>query len=107
MNKWDTKKTEELYKTILSLKNMKDAKDFFRDLLTEQEIIEMGNRWRAARLLDQNIPYSNIIGETGLSSTTVARISKWLKTGKGGYKKMIKKNKGHRHNSSSSGKGLS
>jgi TrpR-related protein YerC/YecD len=107
MNKWDTKKTEELYKTILALKNMKDAKDFFRDLLTEQEIVEFGNRWRAARLLDQNIPYSNIIGETGLSSTTVARISKWLKTGKGGYKKMITKNKGHHRNSSSPRKGLS
>ena len=79
MNKRDTKNTEQLYKAILSLKNMKESKDFFRDLFTEQETIELGNRWRAARMLNQNIPYSQIIDETGLSSTTVARTSKWLK----------------------------
>ncbi|MBU2229256.1 hypothetical protein KJ810_02505 [Patescibacteria group bacterium] len=106
MNKWDTKRTEELYKIILSLKNIQEARDFFRDLLTEQEIIELGNRWSAARMLNQNMPYSQIIEKTGLSSTTVARISKWLKKSKGGYKKMLKRINGHRHNSSSSGKGL-
>ncbi|MCX6778926.1 MAG: YerC/YecD family TrpR-related protein, partial [Candidatus Magasanikbacteria bacterium] len=60
-----------------------------RDLLTQKEIEKMGNRWQAAKMLDSNISYSIIEQQTGLSSTTVARISKWLNTGKGGYRLMI------------------
>jgi len=83
--------TEDLYLAILSLDNMEEAKKFFRDLLTKKEIEEMGKRWRAAKMLYSNIPYSAIIEQTGLSSTTVARISKWLNNGKGGYYLMLNK----------------
>ena len=38
MAKWDNKKSEELFKAILKLKNIKESKNFFRDLLTEKEI---------------------------------------------------------------------
>lgn len=89
----------------MALKNTAEAKRFFRDLLTEQEIIEFGKRWQAAQMLSQKIPYSKIEKETGLSSTTIARISKWLNRGMGGYKLMIKR-VGH-HNSFPNGKGLS
>lgn len=106
MNKKDTKKTEELYKATLALKNTKEAVDFFRDLLTEKEIVELSNRWRAAQMLNQNIPYSKIIEETGLSSTTVARTSKWLKKSKGGFRLILQRINSHRHNSSVPEKGL-
>lgn len=89
MAKWETKTTQELMETILKLKDIKEAKRFFRDLLTEQEILEFGKRWQAARMLSSKTPYSEIVRETGLSSTTVARISKWLNKGMGGYKLMI------------------
>ncbi len=74
---------------ILILKNVNDAKMFLRDLLTESELIEFGNRWKAARMLSENRPYTEIIKQTGLSSTTIARVSKWLDKGTGGYKKII------------------
>lgn len=105
MEKWNTKTTENLFNAIIKIKNLKEAKSFFRDLLTEQEIIEFGKRWQAAQMLSQKISYSKIEKETGLSSTTVARISKWLNRGMGGYKLMIKRF-GH-HNSFPNGKGLS
>lgn len=89
MAKWNTKTTEELFGVVLKLKNLGEAKRFFRDLLTEQEILEFGKRWQAAKMLSQKIPYSEIEKKTGLSSTTVARISKWLNKGMGGYKLMI------------------
>jgi len=73
----------------LALKDLKEAKMFLRDLLTEPEIIEFANRWQAAKMLDKKISYSKIEKETGLSSTTIARISKWLNLGSGGYKLMI------------------
>lgn len=94
--------TNNLYQAILSLKNEKEAQKFLRDLLTEAEIKEFANRWKVAQMLDSKIKYDVIEKETGMSSTTIARISKWLNTGTGGYKFMLKRiksksNKAHHH----------
>ena len=93
MASWNNPKSTELFKAILQLKNISEAKKFLRDLLTEKEINEFANRWRAAQMLAVKVPYTSIEKETGLSSTTVARISKWLNKGKGGYKLMLKRTK--------------
>ena len=77
----------ELYDTVLSLKNERECQKFFRDLLTEAEIKEFANRWKVARMLNEKIQYETIARVTGMSSTTIARISKWLNNGMGGYKK--------------------
>ena len=106
MNKLNSKNTQDLYTAILALKNIGEAKRFFRDLLTEQEIVEFGNRWKAARMLDRDISYAVISNETGLSSTTVARISRWLQKGMGGYRLMLKRLNFHHGKSDSFGKGL-
>lgn len=103
---WNNEKNQNLIKAILALQNTKEARCFLRDLLTESEIDEFANRWQAAQMLDKNIPYTQIVKETGLSSTTVARISKWLNKGMGGYKLMLAKLANH-HVRPSRGKGLS
>jgi len=97
--------TTDLYKAILKLQDLDEARRFFRDLLTEQEIIEFSKRWQTARMLDAKKPYSEIEEETGLSSATVARISKWLNNGCGGYRSLL--NKIHQHNPTKLRKGLS
>lgn len=91
ISKKDNKKIDELTGAILLLKNKNEAKKFLRDLLTEIELIEFGNRWKAARMLAKNVKYTEIEKETGLSSTTVARVSKWLNKGKGGYRLILKR----------------
>lgn len=91
MNYLSGSETQKLYKAILLLKNENECRRFFRDLLTEAEIKEFVNRWKVARMLDQKIPYEIITKETGMSSTTIARIQKWLTNGKGGYKLMLKR----------------
>ena len=106
MANWNNKKTEDLMKAILALKTINEAKRFFRDLLTKQEIIEFAKRWQAARMLSKNIPYTQVEKETGLSSTTVARVSKWLNRGMKGYKLILKRLNIHHPNSSPFGKGL-
>ncbi len=103
--KWDNLKTEQLLQAILALKNIKEAKAFFRDLLTPDELDEFGNRWLAVQMLNAKVSYNLIQKQTRLSSRTIARISKWLKNGKGGYKLMLKRNGVH-HNLSFVGKGL-
>jgi TrpR-related protein YerC/YecD len=93
MNNILNKETKALYKTFLLLKNEDGCKRFLRDLLTEPEIKEFTNRWKVARMLDQKIQYEIIEKETGMSSTTIARINKWLTKGMGGYKLMLKRTK--------------
>ena len=85
------KKSEvkDLIQTIVSLKTPQEGERFFRDLLTEKELKEFASRWKAAQMLAKNISYSRIIEKTGLSSTTIARISKWLNKGMGGYRLII------------------
>lgn len=104
------KDIESLLETILALETINESKNFFRDLLTESEIAEFTNRWKAAQMLDAKIPYTTIVEETGLSSTTIARISKWLSGDLGGYRKAITKKKQtnqiHHHPSPLPGKGL-
>lgn len=80
---------EALIQAILSLRTNAEANAFLRDLLTENELHEFANRWKAARLLAAGISYVEIQNQTGLSSTTVARISKWLHKGMNGYKTML------------------
>jgi TrpR-related protein YerC/YecD len=86
MRKVTAKDIEELYKAILLLEDQKEAKSFFRDLLTEVEIYEFAERWKVARMLASGVPYTKIIKATGLSSTTVARVARWVKKGTGGYR---------------------
>ena len=89
--KWVNPKTDKLFNAILNLEDLSQARNFFRDLLTEQEIKEFANRWEVAVMLANNISYSKIEKNTGMSSTTIARISKWLNKGMGGYKQLINK----------------
>jgi TrpR-related protein YerC/YecD len=102
---WNNKKSANLVRAVLALKNKDEARRFLRDLLTEAEIKEFGNRWEAAQMLSKNIPYSTIRSKTGLSYATIARICKWLRKGKGGYRLMLKRLASHHHTPSSSAKG--
>ena len=89
----------------MALKTENEAGRFLRDLMTEKEIKEFAKRLKAAEMLTEKMPYSIIEKETGLSSTTVARVAKWLNGKGGGYKTII--NKLHHHNSIQSRRGLS
>lgn len=91
-----------LFDVVLALKNQEEAQKFFQDLLTESEIKEFANRWKVARMLHENVQYETITEQTGMSSTTIARISKWLTTGTGGYKLMVQrmKSRSSHHNPS-------
>jgi len=100
----NNKNTEYLMSAILSLKTQEEARNFMRDLMTEKEIIEIGNRLCAAKMLMQKIPYSKIEKETGLSSTTIARISKWLFYGMNGYKIVLSRISHEHENHINSGK---
>ena len=91
MKKLKAKEINKLYDAIVSIEERKECEEFLRDLLTETELNEVATRWLVARLLDKGTTYIEIESITGLSSTTVARVHKWLKKSKGGYVAMLDK----------------
>lgn len=86
---WNTDMNKALVRAFLALKTPEEARRFLRDLMTENEIEEFGKRLCAAQMLSRSVPYSTIEKQTGLSSTTIARVSKWLNGNLGGYKTVI------------------
>lgn len=80
---------KELFKAILSLNTKEECKRFFRDLLTKAELKEFANRWKVAQMLEEKIAYKEIEKQTHMSSTTIARIQKWLTNGMGGYQLIL------------------
>lgn len=89
MNFLSSQDAKQLFNAFLTLKNEEECKKFLRDLLTEAELKEFINRWKVAQMLDKKIAYEEISKETGMSSTTIARISKWLTKGMGGYQLIL------------------
>jgi TrpR-related protein YerC/YecD len=86
---WNTPDNQELIKAVLSLKTNDEAERFLRDLMTEGEIEELAKRLKTAKMLLDKVPYSLIEEETGLSSTTIARVSKYLNGKQKGYQTII------------------
>lgn len=80
------KKTNNLFEAILSLKTVKEAENFFRDLCTIDEIKDMSERWQIVKMLEKNIPYREIAEKLNVSTTTVSRVALWLNNGTGGYR---------------------
>ena len=53
---------------------------FLVDLCTPAEIRTLAERWHVARLLDQtDLSYRNIHEATGVSTTTIVRVARFLK----------------------------
>ncbi|MBT3348882.1 hypothetical protein HN954_02865 [bacterium] len=87
-----------LLRAILVLRNEDETERFLRDLLTEDEIREFARRWEVAQLLAEKNSYAKIEKKTGMSSTTIARISKFLQGKWGGYQLVL--DRLHRHSES-------
>ena len=110
---WNKKENTRLLEAFLALKNKNEARRFLRDLMTKKEIMEFANRLDAAYELARDTQYTAISESTGLSSTTIARIKKWLIGPLGGYRLVLPRlsssalNSMHHYNSSKLGKGLS
>ena len=47
--------------TISKLKTRKDCYDFFEDVCTIKEILDMSKRLEAAKLLDKGLSYNEVI----------------------------------------------
>ena len=82
---------QELYGAILSLQSEKDVELFLDDLCTIKELESMCQRLQAAKMLLDGKTYNEIVEATEISSATLARVSKCVRYGNGGYKTALKK----------------
>lgn len=90
MGTYHNELTDRLMETICKLKTKEDCYEFFDDVCTIKEVLEMSKRLEAAKLLDKKLSYQEIIEKVGLSTATLSRVSKALNYGAGGYKKVLK-----------------
>lgn len=96
--KWNNK-TDDLFKAIISLKTVKEAERFFRDLCTLDELKEMSERWQIAKMVNRGLSYREIASKLAVSTTTVARVALWLNNGAGGYRLALDRENFHHHSS--------
>lgn len=84
---------KELYDELLKLETEEEAEKFLDDLCTIKELEAMCQRLKAAKMLLNGKTYNEIVEETEISSATLARVSKCVRYGDGGYKTIIEKQK--------------
>lgn len=76
---------------VVALSSRADATRFLTDLCTPVELNALAERWHVARLLDQGeLTYREIGLATGVSTTTITRVARFLKQESNlGYRALI------------------
>jgi TrpR-related protein YerC/YecD len=81
---------------LLTAGNREDMRRLLRDLCTPAEIRTLAERWHVARLLaETNLPYREIHERTGVSTTTIVRVGRFLRQEPNqGYRRAIDRLRG-------------
>lgn len=90
---------EDLYKAFAMLKDNKEIERFMIDLCTPNEIQAFAERWAIAQMLEKGeLSYREISEATGASTTTVARVARFLNQEHyQGYKMVLERIKKKKH----------
>jgi len=72
--------TSELCDALLTASNREEMRGLLLDLCTPAEIRSLAERWHVARLLDgTDLAYREIHHRTGVSTTTIVRVGRFLR----------------------------
>ncbi len=88
-----TKDKQLLLDAIKKAKNARKLPDFLDDLLTEEEILDLTQRLKIAKLIIVGKTYDEIAEKVNTSTSTVSKIGQILKYGKDGLAKIFLKPK--------------
>ena len=73
-------KNISLEDALVSLSNETDMKRFLTDLCTPAELRALRERWLVAQILNEGeASYRDINAQTGVSTTTIGRVARFLK----------------------------
>ena len=86
-----------LARALTSVDTAQLMEKFLTDLCTPAELRAMSERWHVAQLLDKGeLSYRDINAQTGVSTTTIARVARFLKDEPHqGYRAVLDRQKGH------------
>lgn len=87
---------DDLAEALVALESAEDARAFLTDLCTPAEVHALAERWHVAKLLDEGaMTYREIHDATGVSTTTVVRVARFLRQERnGGYRRLLDRLKG-------------
>ncbi|MBQ8058187.1 MAG: hypothetical protein IJ275_07655 [Ruminococcus sp.] len=78
--------TDYLFDAIVTLQTREECAMFFKDLCTIPEVKSMSQRFVVAKMLKDNMVYSEIVAKTGASTATISRVNRSLNyENSGGY----------------------
>ena len=80
-----TEEVDQLFRAVLTLKNIEECYSFFEDIGTVNEIVSLAQRLEVARMLRQKRTYLDIAEKTGASTATISRVNRSLNYGNDGY----------------------
>ena len=82
---------DALANALLLLRSPAEARAVLADLCTPAEIRTIAERWHVARLLDEGaLTYREIHEATGVSTTTIVRVARFLRQeDNGGYRVLL------------------
>ena len=82
---------DALADALLLLRSPAEARALLADLCTPAEIRTIAERWHVARLLDEGaLTYREIHEATGVSTTTIVRVARFLRQeDNGGYRVLL------------------
>lgn len=85
--------TDNLCAALASITDADAMRAVLIDLCTPAELRALSERWRVAELLDQGeLSYRDISAKTGVSTTTIGRVARFLKDEPhGGYRLLLNK----------------
>jgi TrpR-related protein YerC/YecD len=71
---------DDLCEALLTPANRGEMRSLLRDLCTPAELRTLAERWHVARLLDEtDMSYRDIHLATGVSTTTIVRVGRFLR----------------------------
>lgn len=82
---------EDLAAVLVAIRDEDEARALLRDLCTPAEVRTLAERWQVARLLDEGrMTYREIHDATGVSTTTIVRVARFLKEeANAGYRTLL------------------
>jgi TrpR-related protein YerC/YecD len=86
---------DDLADALCTLRSRAEARALLADLCTPAEVLSLAERWQVARLLDAgDLTYRQIHDATGVSTTTIVRVARFLKQEDNrGYRTLLDRSK--------------
>lgn len=81
---------------LLNFDSVDEIQKFLVDLCTPAEMEALTDRWRVAVMIARGDSYREISKNTGISTATITRVGRYMRTGKG-YQIALKRKKSEKN----------